>query len=582
MNNPEIKNKQIIKPKILLKSLDGESFLKTYKELPLILGSATSLYFSCLIDKYNYFENRGMLIEGEYFYTTKNWIEFETGLAQTNQSKHSEKLEELGLIKTKYITLPGQLRRKCYSIEDNIINELMTALNILKNDILFEKGKLTLNDTTFKKYKQALKEIKINGKNPYEIKTTYNTGDSKLTLIKNEVRSRVECSDSVQGLNEGYVQGLNDEHSGVERQIRLNNKTNNNENKELRETESFPGISLNTNTLGKEKDMEKFNLGKSKSFYEEKLYKEYSPVLEEFKNFGFSLKFKKESKTPEYLYGHFQSLAAGEFKQKLKPEQREKLQDFRKLDSPQPVERLAKYVKKALTVFEKIRTDESYWPKDKSKLQKLSISDFLLSQKKFSWLMYCLDNPEPMERQDYQLSAVKKKFEKLKISELTIVRNLYNNHSDVEHFTEKQWTEVYFSLNSIFDYIEKNEEALAGKGAYETPRTFLDLMGSWNQAQNKMVTNFGIGSAPWQWFNDWLKQSLGFNMIVKKQREKAPEVVKKEIEFAAIEFFTETYNGFFRGEMKGAESAAIEARTLALTLDKFPGISREVLRIEQG
>ena len=84
-------------------------FLKVDRGLLKSKGAQFAVFVSYMIDKYEYFKNNNMLIDGDYFYMTAERIKEEIGVSPPTQAKILKELKKNGLIKIKRKGMPAKL-----------------------------------------------------------------------------------------------------------------------------------------------------------------------------------------------------------------------------------------------------------------------------------------------------------------------------------------------------------------------------------------------------------------------------------------------------------------------------------------
>lgn len=121
---------------LFLDHLSSNAYLVVNKSLLSMLGPNQAILLSNLVDKYKYFRDRGMLIDGHWFYLTKSKQMEQTGLSDHFWEKSREQLEELGVIRTKRKGMPAKLH---FKIDTNKFMEVLQTC-------LERSSKLALSD----------------------------------------------------------------------------------------------------------------------------------------------------------------------------------------------------------------------------------------------------------------------------------------------------------------------------------------------------------------------------------------------------------------------------------------------------
>ncbi len=117
---------------ILASLLSSSSFIMTNKILIKAVGTDAAIMLGELCSEYNYWEQRGELTEDNWFYSTRENIEDNTGLSEHKQRMAINKLLQKQLIETKRMGIPCKTYYKLN--ESNILdcyNE--TQKNIIKS-----------------------------------------------------------------------------------------------------------------------------------------------------------------------------------------------------------------------------------------------------------------------------------------------------------------------------------------------------------------------------------------------------------------------------------------------------------------
>lgn len=105
---------------ILTSLLSSSSFIMTNKILIKAVGTDAAIILGELCSKYNYWEQRGQLTESEWFFSTRENIENNTGLSEYKQRVAITKLLNMKLIETKKMGIPCKIYYKLN--ENNILN----------------------------------------------------------------------------------------------------------------------------------------------------------------------------------------------------------------------------------------------------------------------------------------------------------------------------------------------------------------------------------------------------------------------------------------------------------------------------
>ena len=117
---------------ILASLLSSSSFIMTNKILIKAVGTDAAIILGELCSEYNYWEQRDELLNGKWFYSTRENIEDNTGLSEYRQRVAINKLIKIGLVETKKMGIPCKIYYKLN--EMNILNCYRdTQENLLKS-----------------------------------------------------------------------------------------------------------------------------------------------------------------------------------------------------------------------------------------------------------------------------------------------------------------------------------------------------------------------------------------------------------------------------------------------------------------
>lgn len=144
---------------VLEELLKSDGYIQTNKLAIKTFGLHEAVILGELMSERNYWRINGKLVENEWFYSTRENLEDNTGLTPYYQRLALETFEKLGIIESKQIGIPA---KKYYRIIDN---------NLLKELSACRKSLLRLEENPFNdKNEEALtennnKEKRINNKN---------------------------------------------------------------------------------------------------------------------------------------------------------------------------------------------------------------------------------------------------------------------------------------------------------------------------------------------------------------------------------------------------------------------------------
>lgn len=135
---------------ILASLLSSSSFIMTNKIMIKAVGTDAAIILGELCSEYNYWEQRDELVNGKWFYSTRENIEDNTGLSEHKQRIAINKLLKLELIETKKMGIPCKTYYKLNEL--NILNCYRdTQENLLKspkNPVVENLDNKALNNST--------------------------------------------------------------------------------------------------------------------------------------------------------------------------------------------------------------------------------------------------------------------------------------------------------------------------------------------------------------------------------------------------------------------------------------------------
>lgn len=134
---------------ILASLLSSSSFIMTNKILIKAVGTDAAIILGELCSEYNYWEQRGELTNNEWFYSTRENIEDNTGLSEYKQRTAINQLLKLELIQTKKMGIPCKIYYKLN--EANILecytNTQKKLLEMAKNPVVKNSDNKKLKDS---------------------------------------------------------------------------------------------------------------------------------------------------------------------------------------------------------------------------------------------------------------------------------------------------------------------------------------------------------------------------------------------------------------------------------------------------
>ena len=169
------------------------SFIITNKILIKAVGTDAAILLGELCSEYNYWENRNELSDGEWFYSTRENIEENTGLTENKQRMALNKLIQLNLVETKKKGIPCKIYYKLN--EDEIIecysNTQKKSLKVPKNSVVEIidnknlKNETSCNDNLEQQY---VEKLDINNNNKKNNEYHQRTGISFTRLVNSAIK----------------------------------------------------------------------------------------------------------------------------------------------------------------------------------------------------------------------------------------------------------------------------------------------------------------------------------------------------------------------------------------------------------
>jgi len=110
--------------------LSGRRFFLYYKDFALIAGKnhTAGIFLAHLINLYDYFESKGQLHDGKWFFATGESIEKEIYISPKHQRAITAKFEKMGIVQTKLIKLTDA-PRKYFSINKERLSDAIDQAN---------------------------------------------------------------------------------------------------------------------------------------------------------------------------------------------------------------------------------------------------------------------------------------------------------------------------------------------------------------------------------------------------------------------------------------------------------------------
>ena len=268
--------------------------------------------------------------------------------------------------------------------------------------------------------------------------------------------------------------------------------------------------------------------------YNIKLQTKYNSIMDMFQKYNFPrINLKKDTKVCKHLFETLEALATGNFPA-LPFDSRFAAKHnidtyLKKMSRPIRDERLEKYIETAIKRFVKMRDDTSVWPQDKTNLKKTNPADFIFSQyKQTSPFLWMLCNPPQDVAKSHAMNSIADKLHsKFKLSVGDLQKILYNNHKNLDLWSERDESNMLKTTYDICAWHESNKEDLL---LLNTPGTsasspvmdvysLLTYIGDWLQegvsAKFTTMSNY-MNFKGWQWksFCEYIEDRKGTDMDV--------------------------------------------------------------------
>ncbi len=186
---------------ILASLLSSSSFIMTNKIMIKAVGTDAAIILGELCSEYNYWEQRGELAYGDWFYSTRENIEDNTGLSEHKQRIAINKLLKMELIETKRMGIPCKTYYKLNEV--NILNCYRnTQENLLKspkNPVVENLDNKTLNNSTTSDEKVEPQDIE-----KFDINNNKNKNNENHTHEPSPVEEKEEYATQVQMTKKEY------------------------------------------------------------------------------------------------------------------------------------------------------------------------------------------------------------------------------------------------------------------------------------------------------------------------------------------------------------------------------------------
>lgn len=187
---------------ILASLLSSSSFIMTNKILIKAVGTDAAIMLGELCSEYNYWEQKEELTDGDWFYSTRENIEDNTGLSEHKQRIAINKLLQLELIETKRMGIPCKTYYKLN--ENNILNcyneTQKKALKSAKNPVVENLNDKTLKSETSSEQKNEQQDAENfdtnnNNKNNNNKNNENHTHESSSIEEKKEYATKVTMTE---------------------------------------------------------------------------------------------------------------------------------------------------------------------------------------------------------------------------------------------------------------------------------------------------------------------------------------------------------------------------------------------------
>lgn len=109
--------------KAIFKLLNPDNTMSINRQLAHAVGLSEAVVYGALLSKYAYYDQHGLLSDGDWFYSTVEDLEESTALTARQQSRCIDTLTELGLIQCKVQGMPA---RRYFRIVDD--TELLSSI----------------------------------------------------------------------------------------------------------------------------------------------------------------------------------------------------------------------------------------------------------------------------------------------------------------------------------------------------------------------------------------------------------------------------------------------------------------------
>lgn len=115
--------------KAIFKLLNPDNTMSINRQLAHAIGLAEAVVYGALLSKYAYYDQHGLLTDGDWFYSTVEDLEESTALTARQQRRCIDTLIKSGLIQSRYrvclqsVTSVSMITRSC------LLGSFQTAVN---------------------------------------------------------------------------------------------------------------------------------------------------------------------------------------------------------------------------------------------------------------------------------------------------------------------------------------------------------------------------------------------------------------------------------------------------------------------
>lgn len=180
---------------ILGSLLSSSNYIIVNKDLIKILGLNEAVILGELCSEYNYWESTNRLEKGDYFYSTRENIEKNTGINAHFQKLVFKNLEEKGIINSKKMGIPC---KKYYKINEEILIKYLKMAKLPVGNEVTDKEKTSSSTTKTLDEVQDENDMLINNNNINNKKNNNDEHTHEPSQIeeKKEYATKVEMTEN--------------------------------------------------------------------------------------------------------------------------------------------------------------------------------------------------------------------------------------------------------------------------------------------------------------------------------------------------------------------------------------------------